>query len=234
MRNRRKQPRGICNPRQTSFLSCLRLRMTWLARGFVVALLTVFSLTGIAHAQEQSAPQPQPQPQAQPKSQPQPQSQPQPRKTVASAAAASRTAKSKQDQSGPHKVYTDRDMATLPPGGISVGGPPAPTPIVANLNAKPADDTTRVAAYWKARFTAARRKLAQDRKALPALQTQLEVERVQQESVDEDTGQVNSDTYMDLLHQIDSMKVTIRNDNQALSDLHDEFRHAGGLPGWIR
>ncbi len=38
--------------------------------------------------------------------------------------------------------------------------------------------------------------------------------------IGEATGQVNSG------HGIHSMKVTIRNDNQALSDLHDEFRHA--------
>ena len=43
-----------------------------------------------------------------------------------------------------------------------------------------------------------------------------------------------SDDYMDLLHQFDAMEITIHNDKQALSDLHDEFRHAGGLPGWIR
>jgi hypothetical protein len=43
-----------------------------------------------------------------------------------------------------------------------------------------------------------------------------------------------SDDYMDLLHQFDAMEISIHNDKQALSDLHDEFRHAGGLPGWIR
>ena len=52
--------------------------------------------------------------------------------------------------------------------------------------------------------------------------------------MDPDTGQVHSDTYMDLLHQIDSTKLAIQHDKKALSDLHEEFRHAGGLPGWIR
>lgn len=135
------------------------------------------------------------------------------------------------------KVYTDEDVESLPPGGISVIGP-APSPAGADA-AKDQAAAKRVdkkaqAAYWKARYTAARDKLAQDQKALPELQSELEAERVQQWSVDECTGQVNSDLFMDLLRRIDATKQAIDNDRQALSDLDDEFRKAGGLPGWIR
>ena len=134
-------------------------------------------------------------------------------------------------------------MAALKRGDISIPGTPTPTANDANAEGKaqaspapaePPNDAAEAAAYWRARFTAAREKLAQDEKALPVLQSQLELERVQQYSVDEDTGQVYSDTFMDLLQQIDAMKLTIKEDKQALSDLHDEFRRAGGLPGWIR
>lgn len=52
--------------------------------------------------------------------------------------------------------------------------------------------------------------------------------------MDEDTGQVYSDAFMDLLNQINTMKQAVEHDKQILSDLHDEFRHAGGQPGWIR
>jgi len=153
---------------------------------------------------------------------------------VVSVADAARNAKAKVDASGPQKVYTNDRVEELPPSSISIVGPPPPLPGSAKPRPTPADDTAKLAAYWKARFTAAREKLAQDRKALPSLQTQLDIERVQEYTVAEDTGQVYSDTYMDLLYQIDTMKVTIQNDKQALSDLHDEFRHAGGQPGWIR
>ena len=63
---------------------------------------------------------------------------------------------------------------------------------------------------------------------------ELKVESLQEIVLDSDTDQVYSDTYMDLVHQIDATKLAIQNDKQALSDLHEEFRHAGGLPGWIR
>jgi hypothetical protein len=135
------------------------------------------------------------------------------------------------------KIYTDEDVDSLPPGGISVIGPPPSPANAAAANrqaaAKRADKKAQ-AAYWKARYASARDKLAQDQKALPELQSQLEEERVQQWSVDECTGQVNSDLFMDLLRRIDATKQAIENDKQALSDLNDEFRKAGGLPGWIR
>ncbi len=160
-------------------------------------------------------------------------------KPAASVVDATQKSKSKQDESVPRKVFTNDDLSSLPPEDISVAGPPSTPAADTNPQAAPApgksqDDDSAKAAYWKARFTAARQKLAQDEKALPALQSQLEVERVQECSVDEDTGQVYSDTFMDLLNQINAMKQTIEHDKQMLSDLHDEFRHDGGQPGWIR
>ena len=65
-------------------------------------------------------------------------------------------------------------------------------------------------------------------------QSQLETERVQQDLLIGDTTQVYSDEFMDLLNKIDALKLEIQNDKQALSDLHEEFRKAGGQPGWLR
>ncbi len=189
-------------------------------RIFALALFAFLLATFTTLAQQSPAPPPPPKPAA----------------TVADAAQNS---KSKQPESVPQKVFTNDDLSSLPPEDISVTGPPSASAADTNPQAAPApgksqDDDSAKAAYWKARFTAARQKLAQDEKALPALQSQLEVERVQECSVDEDTGQVYSDTFMDLLNQINAMKQTIEHDKQILSDLHDEFRHAGGQPGWIR
>jgi hypothetical protein len=230
------QPKAISNQRQPGLIFNWRLRVLWLARRSAVALLPISLLAGIALAQSQSMspPAPQQEAQPQPKAQPKPQPKTLPLKTVVNIADAARKAKSEQEGAAPKKVYTDDDVAALPPGGISIGGLAVPEPSATSSKAKQADDTAKLAAYWKARFTAARQKLAQDKKALPSLQTQFEIERVQQDLVDEECCQLNSDRYMDLLHQIDSMKLAIKNDQQALSDLHDEFRHAGGLPGWIR
>jgi hypothetical protein len=151
--------------------------------------------------------------------------------------------KTDKDNSAADKVYTDDDLEGLPAGGVSVVGPPAPPPSAATTNgeaparaalANQADKTAKAKAYWQARFAAARNKLAQDQKALPALQSQLETERVQQDLLVGDTTQVYSDEFVDLLNKIDALKLEIQNDKQALSDLHEEFRKAGGLPGWIR
>jgi hypothetical protein len=201
----------------------------WLARRFVVAQLAIFSLeaVGLAQSQSSTAPAPQPQQQSQPQTSPR-------RIPVVSVADAARNAKSKEDESVPKKVFTNDDAAALPPGGISIVGPPPLAPGAAKPKAKPADDTAKLAAYWKARFTAARQKLAKDKNALPGMLAELKVESLQEIVLDSDTDQVYSDTYMDLIHQIDLTKQAIQNDKQALSDLHDEFRHAGGLPGWIR
>jgi len=233
MSDGRIRPKALCNRRQPGKILSWRPRVLWLARRFVVVLLTFLSLAGLALAQSQSATSTAPEPQ--PPSQQPAKPQPQPRRIpVVSVADAARNAKTKVDESAPQKVFTNDDAAALPPGGISIVGPPPPAPGTAKPKAKPADDTAKLAAYWKARFTAARQKLAQDKNALPGLQTQLNVERVQQDLVDEGSTQVYSDTYMDLLHQIEAMKLAIQNDQQALSDLHDQFRHAGGQPGWIR
>jgi hypothetical protein len=166
-------------------------------------------------------------------------SAPPPPKPAASVVDAAQKSESKQDESIPPKIFTNDDLSSLPRRDISVAGSPSTSAADANSQTaaapgKSQDDDSAKAAYWKARFMAARQKLAQDEKALPALQSQLEVERVQECSVDEDTGQVYSDTFMDLLNQINTMKQTVEHDKQILSDLHDEFRHAGGQPGWIR
>lgn len=166
---------------------------------------------------------------------------PPPSKPAAPVVDAGQKSESKQDESivPPKKVITNDDLSSLPREDISVAGSPSTPAADTNSQAaaapgKSQENDSAKAAYWKARFTAARQKLAQDEKALPALQSQLEVERVQECSVDEDTGQVYSDAFMDLLNQINTMKQAVEHDKQILSDLHDEFRHAGGQPGWIR
>jgi hypothetical protein len=214
-------------PRQAGYVSSWHPPLLSLAGRFGLVLVAFLPFTGIASAQSPSTPPPQSQTQ----------------KPPATVADAARQTKSKQGESAPQKVYTNDEMAALKREDISIAGTPTPTANDPNTkgeaqaspaSAEPPNDTAKAAAYWRARFTAARQKLAQDEKALPVLQSQLELERVQQCSVDEDTGQVYSDTFMDLLDQIDAMKLTIQEDKQALTDLHDEFRHAGGLPGWIR
>jgi hypothetical protein len=191
-------------------------------------LLVALSLTGLAPAQPQLQSPPQPQPNSQ-------QAQPSP------TGVRPKPKADNDDVAG--KVYTNEDVERLPASGVSVVGPATPPPDFTGTNAEaPAraalanqsEKTAKAEAYWKARFAAARNKVAQDQKALLALQSQLETERVQQDLLVGDTTQVYSDEFMDLLHRVDAMKLEILNDKRALSDLHEQFRKAGGLPGWIR
>jgi hypothetical protein len=195
---------------------------------FLLVLTLSLPVSLLAQSQSQSQTPPPP-----PKSQ----------QTKNPASGATPKAKTDKDDSASSKVYTDDDVDALPPGGVSVVGPATPPRATADSNTKAIaggsmsptrTDKGAKAAYWRARYAAARGKLAQDQKLLPSLQSQLEIERVQQNLVDEDTGQVYSDLFVYLLQKIDDTKLAIQNDQQALSDLDEEFRKAGGLPGWIR
>jgi hypothetical protein len=191
-------------------------------------LLASFLLVGtaLAHSQSQTTPPPQQQSQQTQSS------------TGGTPNPATSKAATDKDSSAPVKVYRNHDVKELPPGGVSVVGSATPAQSDAKKTPAPAltqeDKDAQAAAYWKARFTAARNKLAADQKALPILQAQLNQERVEEWSVNECTQQVNSDTFLSIQNQIEATKLAISQDKQALKDLHEEFRRAGGLPGWIR
>jgi hypothetical protein len=193
-----------------------------------VALLFVFLSTAEARAQSQSAPPATTLPpgQAPPK--------------TASSPVADAASKSTQSAATTRKFYNNDTVKDLPSTDVTQIHPAVPPLSVISEKekkaaaAKQAADEANQAAYWKARFTAARQKLDADQKAIPVIQSQLSWELVNEESPDEITGQIYSDTYMDLLHQMEAAKLAIQHDKQALSDLHDEFRKAGGQPGWIR
>jgi len=192
-----------------------RIAYCGLSGRIVSALLFGFVLNGAASAQSQSIPPP-------------------PTKQSQAPAPA------KKSTSAPHKTFTNDSVKALPPGAVTQFNPSVPPLYPVNdkarkaAAAKKADDEAKQAAYWKARFTAARQKLADDQKALPGLQSALGKEQVEEYSVDECTGQVYSDRYMELLGQINATKAAIQQDKQALSDLYDQFHKSGGLPGWIR
>lgn len=206
----------------------------FIARIASVTFAMIGFVVGFALAQSQSLPDTstpsaasQPQPTAAPVV-------PQPRRVV--VPTVTDVAKADKAAAGAgqlERVYTNSDVEALPPGGVSIVGAPA-----SQTPAKPkpaaADDTAQKAAYWKARFVAARHKLAADKKSLPEIQRQFEMERVQENIGDPDTGQLYSDTHMELLREISATQTAIQNDQKALKDLHQEFRDAKGNPNWIR
>ena len=174
-----------------------------------------------------------------------------------SVAEASRRAKAQQkNQKPPAKVYTDDDIANLK-GSISIVGPAPAAPPAAEGDAKAADaaagtQTPAVAgtptdkaaaaasvkdeAYWRKEFADARKKLADDSKELDVLQREFNLKQQQYYS-DPNVALREQNSRKDLNDtqaQIYAKQAEVEKDKQAISDLDDALRKAGGDPGWGR
>jgi hypothetical protein len=170
--------------------------------------------------------------------------------------AARKARAQKKDSSKPAKVFTNEDMAGLK-GTISViGNEPAQatgTDKTAEKNddkkpangadAKPTNgadvkdakkEQAKDEPYWRAKFAAARKTLADDTKELDILQREFNLKQ-EQYSQDPNWAMHEQNSRADInktQSQIDTKKQDIEKDKQALSDLEDELRKAGGDPGW--
>lgn len=170
--------------------------------------------------------------------------------------AARKARAQKKDSSKPAKVFTNEDMAGLK-GTISViGNEPAQgtgTGKTAEKNddkkaangadAKPTNgadvkdakkEQAKDEPYWRAKFAVARKTLADDTKELDILQREFNLKQ-EQYSQDPNWAMHEQNTRADInktQSEIDTKKQDIEKDKQALSDLEDELRKAGGDPGW--
>ncbi len=150
----------------------------------------------------------------------------------------------------PVTVFTNEDLASIK-GTISVVGPaPAPAPASAASEkseklekraaaALPDDDKTpsvKGEAYWRKRFAQARRTLADDAHELDILQREHNLKEQQYYS-DPNTAMREQYTRQDLNDtktKIDEKTAAVAHEKQAISDLEDALRAAGGDPGWSR
>lgn len=170
--------------------------------------------------------------------------------------AARKARAQRKEPSKPAKVFTNEDMGNLK-GTISVIGnePPqtAGTDKTApkNEEKKPATgadakttngaevkdakkDQAKDEPYWRAKFAGARKTLAGDTKELDILQREFNLKQ-EQYSQDPNWAMHEQNSRADLnktQSEIDAKKQDIEKDRQALSDLEDELRKAGGDPGW--
>ena len=169
--------------------------------------------------------------------------------------AARRARAQKKDSGKPAKVFTNEDMGGLK-GTISViGNEPAPASATDSTaektdntaqktddkklaNGADGKDAKKDAAkdegYWRAKFAAARKALADDTKELDILQREF---NLKQEQFYQDPNSAMHEQYSrgDLnktQNEIDAKKQDIEKDKQALADLEDELRKSGGDAGW--
>jgi len=167
------------------------------------------------------------------------------------AAAARKAQAQKKSSAKPVTVFTNDNIDTVKGTVNVVGETPAPPadktttaqdktktpPTVDKSKTAPADDktgSTKDEAYWRKAFADARKKLADDTHELDILQREYNLKQQQYYS-DPNTAmreQYNRQDLTDTKTKIDEKTATVAQDKQAISDLEDALRQAGGEPGW--
>jgi chromosome segregation ATPase len=168
--------------------------------------------------------------------------QSQSQESVAEAARKAREQKKSQPKSA--KVITNDNLSAVPGKINVVGSEPAPEAAAKPEEAKAAPAGEKAAkgpeekgeAYWRKRFAEARGKLRVAEKELDILQRELNLTNQQyysdpnkalREQYDRKDINNLAKTVADKKQEVDQLK-------QALSDLEDELRRAGGEPAWAR
>ena len=167
------------------------------------------------------------------------------------AAAARKAQAQKKSSAKPVTVFTNDNIDTVKGTINVVGETPAPPadktttaqdktktpPTDDKSKAAPADDktgSTKDEAYWRKAFAEARKKLADDTHELDILQREYNLKQQQYYS-DPNTAmreQYNRQDLTDTKTKIDEKTAAVAQDKQAISDLEDALRQAGGEPGW--
>jgi hypothetical protein len=143
----------------------------------------------------------------------------------------------------PAKVYTNKDLAEVPPATApptKTTEVPASTPAAATEPAKDAgksdgDAKPKDQAYWAARRKGLLDALDRDSSFADALQSR--VNALQTDFVNRDDPAQRAVVQANLtkaLADLDRQKKQITTDQKALADLDEEARRAGVPPGWLR
>jgi hypothetical protein len=176
------------------------------------------------------------------------------------ADAARKAQANKKAAVKPAVVYSNDNLDTIKGSVSVVGQDPTPSPAAADKGkvvtppdktktdaagdaaktdaAAPADKAAPALdeAGWRAKFTEARRVLADDAHELDILQREYNL-KTQQYYTDPNVAlkeQYTNDDLNKTKKAIDDKTVVVAKDKQAISDLEDALRKAGGDPGWAR
>jgi hypothetical protein len=168
------------------------------------------------------------------------------------AEAARRARAEKKSAPKPAMVITNDNLDTIKGAVSVVGQTPAPAAPAAAPNEKggkatkgaeakgaPGQQTKPPAkdeAYWKQKFSDARKTLAEDEKELNILQREFNLKQQQYYS-DPNVAMHQQHSSQDLIDnrkKINEKAADVAKDKQNISDLEDELRKSGGDPGWAR
>lgn len=213
-----------------------------------LGVLSVAALAlGVQFAAAQDSSQTQSQSQTQTSAKPatsKPQAQ---RESVADAARKARD-EQKSTAKAPVVFTNDNIGATASSGTVNVVGTATPAPkssdSTSTEGAAEGDKSSSASgassndeSAWRSRFSTARSKLQQDQEALGVMQRELQQLRVQYYPNDPQKAMKQSYSNDDVFKKqqaIDKKQKEIQADQQALSNLQDELRKAGGDPSWAR
>jgi hypothetical protein len=156
-----------------------------------------------------------------------------------SVADAARKARAEQKTAPKAKMVIDNDNLDTLTGTVNVvGQEPPPSGDAAKAAAAKAAPAQKGEAqgedYWRGKFAEANKKLNDDAHELDILQREYNLKQQQYYS-DPNTAMKQDYTRSDLTDtktKIDDMTATVAADKQAISDLEDDLRKAGGDPGW--
>jgi hypothetical protein len=212
-------------------------RGIWLA-----AILLAFALPGLSGAQQASqsaqASQPSSAKQAVSQSKPAAQAtvQATPAKTDSLAEAARKARAAEKTAPKATVVFTNDNIPTASTGVSVVGNSAASSSEQTASSAAQAQEDKNDEATWRQKFADARHKIDQDKQELSVMQRELGELNVQYYT---DPTQAMQQSYSrsdinDKQSAIDAKQKQLAADEQALSDLEDELRKAGGDPAWAR
>lgn len=161
-----------------------------------------------------------------------------------SVADAARKAQAAKKTAPKSKMTIDNDNLDTLTGVVNVvGQEPAPpedqTKAAADKSKAPASTeekkpTVKDEAFWRQAFADANKKMADDAHELDILQREYNLKQ-QQYFSDPNTAMKQDYTRQDLTDtkaKIDDKTAAVAADKQAISDLEDALRQAGGDPGW--
>jgi hypothetical protein len=153
----------------------------------------------------------------------------------------------RKDIKDPAKVYTNKDLGSVPESSSGTLSAPGPAPAApaetakadkdakANTTDKTAKDPKKDEAYWSGRKKALQSELDTAQTLAEALQSRINglntdfVNRddpVQRAAIDRDRQKAGS--------ELDRLKKSIADNKKALSDLEEDARKAGVPAGWLR
>jgi chromosome segregation ATPase len=161
------------------------------------------------------------------------------------AEAARRAREQKKEAPKAAKVFTNDNIPTQ--GGISaVGASPVPAEGASSETAAPSSGGAKGSdknneKYWRDKFAALHKKLAQDQAELDVMQRELGVNEVQYYGGDPNAAVADQASmqpfgaeYNKKRDDIEAKKKEVEDDQKAIDDAEDDLHKAGGDPGWAR